>query len=219
MGFLDIFRKKAPMQEQYENSRVADANYRIIRTVTDDGKLQIDYIDGKPDFRKFYDSTRLVLESAPENINGYMLHTGKVSWYNQTDAIMFDGNDSRHDALTVRMEIDPNLVRTNDEYTKCLMQELLDKNRVLTYQERGLTDNPDRPCGNYVGGVAMGRNGNYTKTYDSFIGTTVHNMPAIRQARAQYQEEQRIKRAKEARRQELYKELDDLNNPDSDARF
>jgi len=44
-------------------------------------------------------------------------------------------------------------------------------------------------------------------------------MPAVRQVRAQYQERQRIEKAKQARREELYKELQDLDSPDSDARF
>lgn len=218
MGFLDIFRRKTSEVPHYNTPEADDTSGHILREVTEDGKLQIDYI-AERDFRKDYDSTRLVLETIPENINGYRVYTGKVSWYNQNDAIMFDGNDSRHRGLTVRMEVEPNLLRANDEYVSWVMLALLNKNRVRSYYERGLTDNPDRPCGNYVGGIEMKSDGSFGKIYDSFIGTFVHNMPAVRQARAQHQERQRIERAKDARRQQLYKELNDLNNPYSDTRF
>ena len=218
MGFLDIFRRKTPDVNHYIEPDLIDAEPHVLREVTADGKLQIDYI-GKTDFRKPYDCTRLVLETIPENINGYMIYTGKVSWYNKTDTIMFDGNDTRHNGLTVRMEVEPNLLRTNDEYTRFVMVYLLEKNRVRSYYERGFIDNPDKPCGNYIGGIVVGKDVKYEKIFDSFIGTAVHNMPAIRQVRAQYQERQRIERAKEARIQQLYKELHDLENPDSDARF
>ena len=72
-----------------------------------------------PDCRKDYDSTRLVLETIPEDINGYKVYTGKVSWYNQDDAIIFDGNYSRHIGLTVRMKVEPNLLRTNTAIFLC----------------------------------------------------------------------------------------------------
>lgn len=218
MGFLDIFRKKTPKVTQYDMPEPYYASEHILRDITADGKLQIDYTE-KPDFRKDYDSTRLVLETIPENLNGYRVYTGKVCWYNQTDAIMFDGNDSRHIGLTVRMEVEPNLLRTNDEYVTWVMKELLNKNRVRSYHERGLIDNPDVPCGNYVGEIETKQDGSFGKIFDNFIGTYVHNMPAVRQVRAQYQERQRIEKAKQARREELYKELQDLDSPDSDARF
>ena len=99
------------------------------------------------------------------------------------------------------------------------MVELLNRSRVKSYIERGLVDNPDVPCGNYVGGIETTPDGSFGKIFDNFIGTYVHNMPAVRQARAKYQERQRIERAKQARREELYKELQDLDSHDSDARF
>ena len=219
MGFLDIFRKKTPKVTHHEESEVFDTTSNILRTVTKDGKLQIDYIDEKPDFKKGYDSTRLVLETTPENINGYKIYTGKVSWYNQDDAIMMDGNDSRHIGMTVRMGIEPYLIRTNDEYTKLVMEVLLNKNRVKSYHERGLIDNPDIPCGNYVGEIKIKEDDSYSKNFNTFIGTFIHNMPEVRQVRAQYQERKRIERAKQARREQLYKELQELDSPDSDARF
>ena len=44
-------------------------------------------------------------------------------------------------------------------------------------------------------------------------------MPAVRQVRAQYQERKRIEKAKQARIEELNKELHDLDSLYSDARF
>ena len=122
MGFLDIFRKKTPKVTHSDMPEPYYASEHILRNITDDGKLQRDYIE-KPDFKKDYDSTRLVLETIPENINGYRVYTGKVSWYNQKDAIMLDGNDSRHIGLTVRMAVEPNLLRTNDEYVSWVMKD------------------------------------------------------------------------------------------------
>lgn len=218
MGFLDLFRKKTKKVTRYNDPETDNEAAHVLREITDDGKLQIDYME-KPDSRKPYDSTRLVLETIPENINGYKVYTGKVSWYNQGDTIMFDNNDSRHRGWTIRMGVEPTLLRTNDEYVSCVMVELLNRSRVQSYIERGLVDNPDVPCGNYVGGIETNPDGSFGKIFDNFIGTYVHNMPAVRQARAQYQERKRIERAKQARREELYKELQDLDSPDGDARF
>lgn len=218
MGFLDIFRKKTPKVTHSDMPEPYYASEHILRNITDDGKLQIDYIE-KLDFKKDYDSTRLVLETIPENINGYRVYTGKVSWYNQKDAIMLDGNDSRHIGLTVRMAVEPNLLRTNDEYVSWVMKGLLNKNRVRAYHERGLIDNPDVPCGNYVGGIEVKADGSFKKVFDNFTGTYVHNMPAVRQVRAQHQERKRIEKAKQARIEELNKELHDLDSLYSDARF
>ena len=203
MGFLDIFRKKTPKVTHSDMPEPYYASEHILRNITDDGKLQIDYIE-KPDFKKDYDSTRLVLETIPENINGYRVYTGKVSWYNQKDAIM---------------AVEPNLLRTNDEYVSWVMKGLLNKNRVRAYHERGLIDNPDVPCGNYVGGIEVKADGSFKKVFDNFTGTYVHNMPAVRQVRAQYQERKRIEKAKQARIEELNKELHDLDSLYSDARF
>lgn len=132
---------------------------------------------------------------------------------------MLDGNDSRHIGLTVRMAVEPNLLRTNDEYVSWVMKGLLNKNRVHAYHERGLIDNPDVPCGNYVGGIEVNADGSFKKVFDNFTGTYVHNMPAVRQVRAQYQERKRIEKAKQARIEELNKELHDLDSLYSDARF
>lgn len=218
MGFLDLFRKKTKKVTRYDVPEANDEAAHVLREITDDGKLQIDYME-KPDFRKPYDSTRLVLETIPENINGNKVYTGKVSWYNQGDTIMFDNNDSRHRGWTIRMEVEPTLLRTNDEYVRWVMVGLLNRSRVQSYIERGLIDNPDVPCGNYVGGIDAKPDESFGKIFDNFIGTYVHNMPAVRQARAQYQERKRIEIAKQARREELYKELHDLDSPNSDARF
>ena len=218
MGFLDLFRKKTKKVTRYDVPEANDEAAHVLREITDDGKLQIDYME-KPDYRKPNDSTRLVLETIPENINGNKVYTGKVSWYNQGDTIMFDNNDSRHRGWTIRMEVEPTLLRTNDEYVRWVMVGLLNRSRVQSYIERGLIDNPDVPCGNYVGGIDAKPDESFGKIFDNFIGTYVHNMPAVRQARAQYQERKRIEIAKQARREELYKELDDLDSPNSDARF
>lgn len=218
MGFLDLFRKKTQKVTRYDDPEADNEAAHVLREITDDGKLQIDYME-KPDFRKPYDSTRLVLETIPENINGYKVYTGKVSWYNQGDTIMFDNNDSRHRGWTVRMEVEPTLLRTNDEYVSWVMVELLNRSRVQSYIEKGLIDNPDVPCGNYVGGIDAKPDGSFGKIFDNFIGTYVHNMPAVRQTREQYQERKRIERAKQARREQLRKELHDLDSPDSDVRF
>ena len=65
MGFLDIFRKKTPKVTHSDMPEPYYASEHILRNITDDGKLQIDYIE-KLDFKKDYDSTRLVLETIPE---------------------------------------------------------------------------------------------------------------------------------------------------------
>ena len=45
MGFLDIFRKKTPKVIHYDMPEPYYASEHILRNITDDGKLQIDYIE------------------------------------------------------------------------------------------------------------------------------------------------------------------------------
>ena len=82
---------------------------------------------------------------------------------------------------------------------------------------RGMQDNPDRPCGNYVGSVIL-NDGNYVKYFDDKVGMAVHHSKEMAEKRRAYQEKENMRRAKDAKRRELQRQLYELDNPDDGNR-
>lgn len=215
MGFLDFFRKSKEPIEPAPRVLQVEKN-KIERTITRNGEIQIDFYRRTHDVRKDYDSTRLVISNKlPEYMYKSNVYDCKVSWYCESDAMMIDENDSRHDFKDIKLTVDPYLLQTDNAYATCLMYALLDKARVNDMLARGMVDNPDNPCGNYVGSVIF-KDGNYVKNFNRDIGRAVHNSKEMAQKRSVYQAEQRKKveeRKSEIRSQQLklQEELDKLD--------
>ncbi len=148
---------------------------------------------------------------------GCNVYDCKVSWYHENDAIMLDEQDSRHDFKDIKLTVDPYLLQTDDAYTTCLMYALLDQSRVNDMLARGMVDNPDKPCGNYVGSVIL-NDGNYVKYFDDRVGMPVHHSKEMVEKRRVYQERESMRRAKDAKRKELQRQLYELDNPDDGNR-
>ena len=217
MGLLDFFRKNKEVVRPVQSVPETEKN-KIERTITRDGEIQIDFYRGTYDVRRDYDCTRLViLNKQPENMYGCNVYDCKVSWYHENDAIMLDEQDSRHDFKDIKLTVDPYLLQTDDAYTTCLMYALLDQSRVNDMLARGMVDNPDRPCGNYVGSVIL-NDGNYVKYFDDRVGMAVHHSKEMAEKRRAYQEKESMRIAKDAKRKELQRQLYELENPDDGNR-
>ena len=217
MGFLDLFRKSKEPVEPAQRVPETEKN-KIERTITRNGDIQIDFYRGTYDIRKDYDTTRLViLNKQPENMYECNVYDCKVSWYHKNDAIMLDEKDSRHDFKDIKLTVDPYLLQTDDAYTTCLMYALLDQSRVNDMLARGMVDNPDRPCGNYVGSVSF-KDGKYVKFFNNDVGRAVHNSKEMSEQRRVYQQEESKKRAVNTRRIELQRQLRELDNPNDGNR-
>ncbi len=213
--YVDEYEDEEYDDDDYETYRRGNRTISIRRSISPEGYTQIDF--GVSNGGQNSYCTRLVLEPRPERINYHKVYTGKVSWYNTLDTMYFDkGNmrDPRNRGPKIRLSVDPDLLQTDNEYTEIVMGDLLSKNRVTSYMNRGLTENPDIPCGNYVGGVRVLRNGRYDKFFDSKTGYYVHNLPEIARYRAGYQEKGRRNQAISRRKRQLYAEMEALDRTD-----
>ena len=73
---------------------------------------------------------------------------------------------------------DFNLLQNDPNYVHALMCNLLNRDRVMKYLQRGLQENPENPCGKYVGSIEKSEN-TYKKVFDSNIGRISHNSPEM----------------------------------------
>lgn len=64
------------------------------------------------------------------------------------------------------------------EYKKVILTPI-SKERVASYLERGLEENPNGyKCGNYIGGVKYNsKTGKLQKIFDASVGEAIHNSP------------------------------------------
>lgn len=212
MGFFDIFKKK----DNNENSKKT-LPYSIKRN--DEGNIQIDYYEHKSKHDDFYDSTRLIIDKMAGDL-AYC----RVSWYKQDDCVLIveEKEISRATHYTnVMANIDMNLLQKDPEYVCALICDLLNENRVERYLENGLEENPQNPCGEYMGYIKL-ENNKYKKYFDPEIGRQSHysqKMQMKRQARKEREirslrDKIKVENANEevarAKAQEYQKKLDEF---------
>lgn len=223
--FSNLFRKKEPEVKQSKGRPeipIQDTpNIEITEIVEDnDKKIMAEYYDDNPDFKKFYDVTRLIIDRKPIEINGALIYSAKVSWYGQNDCIYLeeDGEDleRRNQMTDIRLQLNmPNLY-TDPEYQNVLMTQLLDMKRVQRYMQMGMEEDAEQPCGNYIGNVDINpQNGNYVEGFRIDIGNVIHKSPEMvakrqRYRAAQERARQKAKAEKQAQIAKLQKEIDEL---------
>ena len=221
MGFLDRFRKKNkeeiethPKTETNRNLEFSGSNFKVKR---ENSSIQLDFYNPEKS-SKFYDTTRLILnDNAHRMISGEDVQTAYVAWYGESDCVMIlpgEGEFSRAtDYRKILVSIDTNLLLTDPQYRSTVMNLLLDEERVERYLEQGLEDNPQMPCGNYVGGVRMTDKG-WRKYFSQSVGRIVHNMPENVSKRQSIKEREEMRKQK--RISELQEEINRLQG-DSDG--
>ncbi len=185
MGFLDRFKKNNKNNENNKNNiksepKVEEPIEKLPFTAMflPNGNLQVEYYNY--DFKKFYDTTRLIIDKQLLEIEGSEVCNCAVSWYGRDDHKIFNQEKGKIEGIRsenysdVLAEIDLNLLVNDPTYCKAVMTDLLDKNRVARYLETGMQDTPERPCGKYVGGIAKTDNG-LKKFFKCEIGIASHN--------------------------------------------
>ena len=217
MGLFDVFKKKDNKSER-ENSFKKEKDYEVNYSVTEDGRLQVDFYDES----KFYDTntTRLVVDNKSIILADQKVRNCIVSWYNRDDAVYlapeYEGESlGASDYKGILAQIDPELLQRDEEYCLVVMRKLLDKKRVTKYLEDGLKEKPEHPCGKYVGGVNLTEKG-YVKSFSIAAGEASHNSDYMVNSRKEYQkkiEEQKLKSISDRKKQiqSLQKEIDDLS--------
>lgn len=155
--------------------------------------LQIDFYDKNADFKQFYDTTRLIVGAQPLNIEGRQVYNCAVSWYGHDDCQIIDEKTGTFDSQRaqdyrgVLTEIDLQLLQSDPNYCNMVMKMLLNKQRVEKYLEDGLQENPERPCGKYIGGVRKTERG-YGKFFSTMVGQASHNSKLMVDRRKKHRE-------------------------------
>ena len=223
MKILDkIFNKK----EKNDNKNINEINnnpksqYEFTYAANEDNTLQVDFYDKVYDMKKFYDTTRLIINRQPQIIDGMEVYNCKVSWYGSNDCYLYNPNVGKYinanaeNYSDIQTQIDMTLFNTDEEYRVHFMKELLEKKRVNDYLENGLLDNPKQPSGIYIGGLTK-KNNEYVHYFYADIGIKSHNSDIAiqkRQERKQLLEETRQAeiRNKQAQIEKLQSDIDNL---------
>lgn len=217
MGFFDRFNKSNKNVIQ-NNTNLPHKRNEIQYSYTQDGRLVVELIERETDLDQFYDTTKLVIDNVMVDLYGEYVQNCMISWYGQQDCVRLDskGNDmGRRGAFkNVLAQIDIGLLQNDEEYALMLMKGLMNQKRVEQYLQNGLEEAPNRPCGNYIGGVRQSRNG-YEKFFNLNLGEAAHNMPQMIQRRQRFKEraQQAKLRAiaeKQAQISRLQQDIDEL---------
>lgn len=217
MGFFDRFKKSKDTMTN-NKQEVNQLPFDIKYSQTCDGELQVEF--RYSNFKRFYDTTRLIISERPLNIEGYEVYDCKVSWYESSDCELFNEKTGKFENLDAQQyqeilaEIDLNLLQRDQNYCDKLMNGLLDKKRVQRYLESGLQESPEQPCGNYIGGVKQTEKG-YSKFFSTVVGRISHNSELMRNRRQEHLAniEARKQKAIEDKRNQIKKlqmELDSM---------
>jgi len=219
---MGLFNKLFLKKESIENNKPQIAEqppFDIEYEIISDGRLKVEFYDRNPEFKNFYDTTRLIINTTPLNLENHRIYNCSVSWYGENDAVMFNRENGREegrraDYRGVLAELDLSLLQNDPDYCNVLMKDLLDKKRVEKYLEEGLQENPQNPCGKYIGGVKQTENG-YRKFFSSVVGRASHNSELMVERRRALRERQERARQeaiknKEAQIQKLQREIEEM---------
>lgn len=184
--------------------------YKAEFKTIDDGRIQIDFSEKEADFKQFYDTTRLIVDTKPLEFQNCLLYNCMVAWYNQDDNISSVNKEVRRLYYkTVLAQIDLRLLQTDPAYCKKVMKELLDKKMVERYIENGFDEDSNYPSGNYIGGVIKSKDG-YRKVFNQEVGKAVHNSENMIKARGEHKEiEEYRKKIKEISKFQIEKVKDE----------
>lgn len=223
MGFFDRFKKKdKQITEKADNDRQPERQlpFEAEYSQSSSGNLQVDFYDKNADFKKFYDTTRLIVDRQPLDIEGHQVYDCVVSWYGHYDCRMLDEETGQFDSIGAReyrdvlAEIDIELLKTDPNYCNKVMTDLLDKQRVEKYLESGMQEEPEHPCGKYIGGIRQTEKG-YGKFFSIVVGIASHNSELMVNRRQEHREiiEYRRQKAiadKKAELEKLQEELESM---------
>lgn len=178
MGVFDRFRKKEEPRPETKKAVPPIQPDKDSYTIYYDGigRIVIEYHEAKPDFKKGYDSTRIIIDRMYGSKRGHggtiefgreiragetFLYDIYVSWYGEG---LTRSKRSSH----VIAGVNPRLMTTSPDYLEYVVKFFLDPKRVNEYMESSMmseeelkaeyekTGNTKRlPCGRYIGHVTI----------------------------------------------------------------
>ena len=213
MGLFDRFKKNKKVENTVQQEKKSPE--KITFEMRKDGYLQVEFYDEDAEFKKFYDTTRLLINEEPVVMAGHTVYNGSVSWYGREHGLMLNEatgkieNISQVQYRDILTEINLGLLQSDPEYAEMVMKDLLDKGRIERYLENGLREVPEHPCGKYIGGVKQTEDG-YRKYFSDEVGRESHYSAGMKKKREEFREIKR--RAMEEQRRAKVNELNKLQN-------
>ena len=209
MGFFDLFIKRKKDDNKIKEIKLNDVSngqeqdIQIITPVDGGRKIAIEYYNPDIKFGQFYDTTKIIIDKEEQKLGTSNVRECLISWYNEDDTIYSDYN-SREDYERILVSLDIDRMVSDEEYCSFAMRKLLNRERIMKYLQIGESSNePEVPCGNYVGGVREDEEGNLKKVFDIRAGRESHYSPYMMKVR----KERRIKN--EEARKEKKKRLEE----------
>ena len=154
------------LKELKGNEKSTDSYYRIIKN----GSVELQ-CKSKPG--KKYNITNLIIDPIELSIENQVLYKCKVSWFNDTSE---KSEYNKENPVYIIIQFDLEKLVTDKKYFMYFMEELLDKKRVLKYQQYGMQENPTIECGNYIGYINYDKKGCLKKYFDKDIAKQCHRL-------------------------------------------
>jgi len=221
MGLFDKFFKNNNAQTKKIQPRQPYAEpeqpFNLTTDQLSDGSIQYEFHDNTYDMSRYYDTTRLIVQSQ-STLGNRIVFNCLISWYGESDCQIFGRDGKPHgrfdDYKSISVELDLNALQNDPEYLQTLMRDLLSQNRVVSHLNESLNDT--RKCGNYMGGVYRKESGEYTKYSAGPAAIASHNSPTMVNQRMEYQQSKEAARQAqiERKRAEIAKlnaDIDDLS--------
>ncbi len=217
MGLFDKLKRNNKTDAKNATNTTEQLPFKIKYNMDNDN-IQVDLYDENADFNKLYDSTRLILRRQALNMEGHQVYNCAVAWYGDCDHLELNRQTGQYESRRasdyrgVLAEIDLNLLQSDPNYCHMVMTNLLDKQRVERYLERGLQENPEQPCGKYIGGVARREKG-YIKFFSPDVGRASHYSTLMINRRQEHKieaERQQEIADKRAQIEKLQKEIEEM---------
>lgn len=209
MGLFDFLKRDKKEEERIAPRRagevIQDENNM---EYTKDGRKVFEYYEAITKPGQFYDTTKVVIDSLPQIVDGEKLYDLFVSWYGRDDCIYLEEPIGRRFEFEhVIAGIDPELMEKDPHYLSYAIKNLLGQNRVKGYLEKSLMteeelekarnagDKTMYPCGRYIGEITKKEDGSLGKRFNGRIGRMFHNTSEMQCKR------DTVRREKEAQRQ------------------
>lgn len=135
MGIKDAVKNIFGRKKKDEEDRPIVEEKRDIAKIshTEEGRKIFELQVAEKEKGQYSDTTRIVIDKVPQNVEGALVYDCMATWYNEGDTMFYDPSGSgeiNYDYVHVIAGIDPYLMETNKEYFFEVMKGLFKESRV-----------------------------------------------------------------------------------------
>lgn len=188
MGMFDKLFGRVQIEKQTESPIIKQAKRdidAILIEQTEDGKNVFEFYDAHRNFRKYSNTTRVII-NRERVVKDRKLFDCMVAWWKQDNPEDEEEITQKRQSASyehVIAGIDPEKMITDVEYLRFVMRNLLEENKVKRYIEIAMIPEEAfkrqeychlKPCGRYVGEVIT-ENNMITKIFSNDMGRILHS--------------------------------------------